>query len=354
MPKRLPRHLHRQVTQHGRTVWYFRRGHGPRTRITAPYDSQEFWAEYNAALAGTAAPAAKTTVPDHKTVAGALDLYRKSSAWADLSQATRGPSETIYQAIVATSGTHALVSITTDDIIATRDKHRDAPAQANHIIAALRRFFKWAADHSAEGGKLLKSDPTDGIKKLKPKKKGGIYTWTEDDIQKFEVQWPLGTRERLALDIMLYTGLARSDVVRLGKQHISRGQITIRMFKKRGDGTVSLPLLAPLQRSIDATPAGDLTFLVAQATGQPLPLSTFSQWFRKACRTAGCPGSPHGLRKAAAVRCALNGATVRQLMAMFGWGTEAMAILYTRQADKIRLASGAQDYMVAPEHKADK
>jgi len=36
-----------------------------------------------------------------------------------------------------------------------------------------------------------------------------------------------------------------------------------------------------------------------------------------------------GLRKAGAMRAAKNGATVNQLMALFGWKTEKMALLAT-------------------------
>ena len=42
-----------------------------------------------------------------------------------------------------------------------------------------------------------------------------------------------------ALDLLLYTGLSRGDVVRLGRQHVNNGVITFRMEKGRGDGVVS-------------------------------------------------------------------------------------------------------------------
>ena len=65
---------------------------------------------------------------------------------------------------------------------------------------------------------------------------------------------------------------------------------------------------------------------------------SFGTWFRRACNSAGCPGSAHGLRKAAATRAAENGATVLQLRALFGWRDDAMPSLYTRTADTARLA----------------
>jgi integrase len=36
---------------------------------------------------------------------------------------------------------------------------------------------------------------------------------------------------------------------------------------------------------------------------------SFGAWFREACKSAGVPGSAHGLRKAGATRAAENGAT---------------------------------------------
>ncbi len=129
-------------------------------------------------------------------------------------------------------------------------------------------------------------------------------------------------------------------MVRLGRQHISNGVITFRMEKGRGDGVVYPPVLPVLAATIAASKTGDLTFLVTEH-GTPFVKESFGNWFRQACREAGCPGSAHGLRKAGATRAAENGATVNQLMALFGWKTEKMALLYTRKADRRRLASTA-------------
>ena len=101
-----------------------------------------------------------------------------------------------------------------------------------------------------------------------------------------------------------------------------------------------------LAATIAATKIGDLTFLVTER-GTPMVKDSFGNWFRDACRAAGCPGSAHGLRKAGATRAAENGATVNQLMALFGWKTEKMALLYTRKADRKRLASQAAPLLVS-------
>jgi hypothetical protein len=63
-----------------------------------------------------------------------------------------------------------------------------------------------------------KANPMLEITLLKGKNSDGFHTWTDEEITRFEKRWPIGTRERLALDLLLYTGLARGDVVPLGKQ----------------------------------------------------------------------------------------------------------------------------------------
>src|SRR3977135_592665 len=89
-----------------------------------------------------------------------------------------------------------------------------------------------------------------------------------------------------------------------------------------------------------ATKIGDLAF-VATPTGGPMTKESFGNWFRLACKAAGVPGAAHGLRKAGATRAANNGATEAELEAIFGWRGGRMASLYTRQADRVRLARHA-------------
>jgi integrase len=80
---------------------------------------------------------------------------------------------------------------------------------------------------------------------------------------------------------------------------------------------------------------------------------SFGNWFRDACRTAKCPGTAHSLRKAGATRAAERGASERQLMAIFGWSTGKMAQLYTRAADRSRLARDAAALLL-PEQSENK
>ena len=157
----------------------------------------------------------------------------------------------------------------------------------------------------------------------------------------YERRWPLDTKERVWLDVLLYTGLRRGDAVVIGRQHVRGGIATLRTEKSQGQITVSLPIIPVLQRTLDAGPIGELAFICG-AKGKPLTKESFGKLFKKACKEAGLlKHSAHGCRKIAATRAAENGATVAQLEAIFGWKGGRMAALYTEAANRKRLALDA-------------
>jgi hypothetical protein len=59
--------------------------------------------------------------------------------------------------------------------------------------------------------------------------------------------------------MLLYTGQRRSDVIRFGKQHVRGKFLSFTQHKNRN---IELPIISELQKIIDASPTGDLTFLV--------------------------------------------------------------------------------------------
>lgn len=349
MPKPRPPFLHSERTRHGALVWYVRKNHGARIRIRASYDTPEFWQEYRAALEGAPAKPHRKNAKTY-SLAWALDRYRQSSAWSAFSNATRKQREVIFRHVIASAGDTPLADIDAEAIRNGRERRKDTPHTANSFIKAMRGFCAWCVE---EG--LMATNPTIGIKMLAGKNDAdGFHTWTQEELDRFEAYWPLGTRERLAFDLLLYTGLRRGDAVRVGLQHVRDGVITLRTEKHRmgkAGEQVFIPILPPLAASIAATKTGELTYLVSE-TGQPWVKESFGNWFRDVCRAAGCPGSAHGLRKAGATRAAEHGATERQLMAIFGWTTSKQATHYTRAADRARLALDAAKLLL-PGHAAN-
>ena len=84
--------------------------------------------------------------------------------------------------------------------------------------------------------------------------------------------------------------------------------------------------------------------------GSPLAPESLSMAFRRALRRAGITGySVHGLRKNAGVALADAGCDMREIMAILGHRTYAMALHYTKRADQRRRARSAIDKWEAAE-----
>lgn len=341
MPRPRYPHTHREISRHGKPIWYFRRGKGKRIRLDGDYGSAKFKEAYEAALTGE--PVAKPAGGGAGTLRWLWDRYRDSQAWAGLSVATRRQRENIMKHVLETSGDKALSLVTRKAIVAGRDRRKDTPAMARHFVETMRGLFAWAVD-----AEHVKVDPTLNVKVSKPKTEGH-HTWTDEECDLFEARWPIGTRERLAFDILLYTGFRRGDAARFGRQHVRNGLIHMTTEKGQGKVTVILPLLQPLADSITATRTGDMVF-IAKANGTGMSKEGFGNWFAEACEAAGVPGRAHGLRKAGATRAANRGASDAQLDAIFGWSGRGMAALYTKKANRQKLAEDAASFLM-PEPK---
>lgn len=111
---------------------------------------------------------------------------------------------------------------------------------------------------------------------------------------------------------------------------------------KRKPVSLEIPILAELQRIIDATtPTGKDTYLVTEF-GKPFSEKGFGNRFRTWCDEAGLRHcSAHGLRKAGSARLAEFGASDREIMAITGHQTAKEVDRYTKGARQKTLAASA-------------
>ena len=210
VPRPRPPHLHRETTRHGKTVWYFRPTKGPRIRIRAEIGTPQFDAEYQAAVSGERSP------PRRSAKTGSLEWliarYRETPAWLTFSLATRRQRENILRQVIETAGHIPYTEITQATISAGKDRRAQTPFQARHFLDTMRGLFEWAKE-----AQFVKTNPAALVKYPKLKSGGGFPVWSEDDVAAYEKHWPLGTRQRVWLAVLLYTGLRRGDAVRLGR-----------------------------------------------------------------------------------------------------------------------------------------
>lgn len=241
--------------------------------------------------------------------------------------ATRRQRENILKHVLETAGNQPLSRITKAAIIAGKD--RRPGHQGRHFLDTMRGLFKWAVDAG-----LVKEDPTDRVKVVKPKIKG-FAPWDEEDVAVYRHRWPIGSRQRVWLEVLIGTGLRRGDAVMLGKQHVRNGIATIKTEKT--DTEVTIPISPELAEILAIGPTGDLHF-ICNALGKPFTKASFGNAFAEACRKADIKKSAHGVRKYKATTAAYKGATEPELDAMFGWTGGRMAAHYTREASRRRLA----------------
>ena len=333
MPKpRLP-YLLRETTRHGRSVWYVRKGSGPRIRIRATFGTKAFNEEYQAALLGATIKGGY----QQESLAWLVEEYRGSTPWRALAHETRKQREVVFRQITEESGTAPFKGVERKHIVRGVERRADRPGAARHFLEAMRGLFKWAADLGH-----VPADPTAGV--TAPKKStSGHHTWTAAECRKFEERWPLGTRERVAYDVLSLTGMRRGDAVRLSDDYAMDGVVVIVDEKNGAD--VAIPISPVLEASLRAGPVGKTTWIAGERGG-PLTKESFGNWFGEACRAAGVPGRAHGLRKARATAAAEAGATEHELMAMFGWAEPRTAAIYTRKANRKKMAVAAVARMV--------
>jgi integrase len=226
---------------------------------------------------------------------------------------------------------------------ALRDEKAEFREAANARVKALRQVFAWATE-----ARHCQHNPAREVPYIRTGS-DGFHTWTVEEVQQYEHRHPIGSKARLALALLLYTGVRRSDVVGLGRQMERSGWLRFTETKGRERLTKvrEIPILPELRGVLDATPSGHLTYLVTEF-GKPFSAAGFGNKFRDWCDEAGLDHcSAHGLRKAGATIAADNGATEHQLMAIYGWESPKQAALYTRKANRKRLAGDAMHLLVA-------
>lgn len=349
--------------RHGNERYYFRRKGVPKIRLPGQPDTPEFAAHYQAALAKSKGelrePPTGLQRPQYGTWRWLCVQYFSSTRFKQLDPRTQRVrrqvlektcDEVIAPGAAETFGACPLSKMSRKAVRILRDRRADKPEAANERLKAIRRAFAWAIDDELSG---VSENPTRDVPYLKGRV-GGHHSWTPEEVAQFECFHPIGTKARLALALLLYTGQRRSDVVLFGRQHVQNGWLRFTQQKNRNRKpiTLALPILPVLQDIIDKSPVGDLTFLVTEY-GAPYTYDGFGNWFRRQCRLAGLSNcSAHGLRKAGATIAAENGATAHQLMHVFGWLTLKQAELYTRGAEQKRIAGGAM-HLLQRERKAD-
>ena len=329
----------------GKGYLYFRRN-GKRLPLPGPVGSPEFHEAYAAAMRGEAVPErprAEIERVKSGSFAEIIRTYQQSNEWA--AYAAKADRLTAFKRIeVEYKLAPVLVEKMTyaglKPLIDALAQHK--PGAARSLIAAFGCIFKIAKERG-----LLPANPLAGISKPKLSE-DGWYAWTEADVAAFRAFYPLGTMERLALEVFLNTALRCSDARRAGPATLTKdGKIALRQqkLKRYGqDAQVTIPIMPALRAALDAmTVIGTKSWLLTEE-GKGFDAAYLSARFRQWCRAVpdlNPEASAHGLRKLCATRLIDAGCTVPQAQAITGHKDPTMLMRYAATRNRERLADDA-------------
>lgn len=332
MTKIVLSYVQRFKDRHGKLRHYFRRPGFKRTPLPGLPGSAEFMAAYSEAERASRSVAEERTSPG--SIAALIVGYYQSAAFRSLQPQTQRTSRLILDRFRDDFGDLPARKLESRHLRTIFDAMADRPSAAKNLLKRLRAVCKFGVERG-----LLQSDPTQGVRVVVPKSEG-FRAWSEEDIARFEATWPEGSRARLALYLLLYTGQRRSDVVRMGWQHLTGD--ALEFTQKKTGVRLIIPLHRRLGDELARCATGNLTFLMTAHNG-PFTPEGFSNWFSECARKAGLPPSstPHGLRKAAARRLAEAGCSVLEIAAITGHASLKEVERYTKSAEQRRLAQAA-------------
>lgn len=306
----------------------------------APMDSPEFLKAYTDAAEG------KRQGPQRSARTGSLaagiDAFIASDSFLGRAPSTRQVWRRMMRDLRSRYGELPLRGLAARHIRA--DLAKLPPHPANNRLKVWRALGRFWLDAG-----LMDTDPARDVRKRQTPATQGHTPWTDADVEAFRRHWPIGTMQRLALELLAHTGAARVDVVKLGKQNITEDGWLV--YTRQKCGTIcTVPMTCPAPDWFPASPyladcieaAQRHMIFLSTARGASRSSKAFGAWFSAAARAAGIEAgkTAHGLRKWLAVSMAERGATAEQRMAILGHETSAQTRSYSKTADAKRIISG--------------
>jgi integrase len=329
------KHLVADTDRHGNMRYYVRVKGAKKKRVRGDPTSPEFMLAYVEALDLAQAEAKGETAKKREakgSVGWLIEKYLASTAFLDeLDEVTRKRRVVYMAEFRGAHGSKSISGMTRKALQSIMDawRRKHGPHAANDRLKTVRALWGFAVKQD-----YLDRDVSREVKAFRPKGEG-FHTWTPSEIARFLAHWPAGSAPRLAMTLMLCTGLRRDDAWRVGPQHVHKGRIRYTPLKtaKTSGVSIDIPIIPMLRDALKAGPQGGETFVVSKHGRTFKNREAFGNSFKQWCREAGLPHcSAHGLRKGGATLLAERGVSEAQLKAIFAWTDGKMPSLYTRKA----------------------
>lgn len=337
----LPKYVSMFLDRHGKERCKFRKVGCKTYNFTHPYGTSAFTEEYRRCIDSIrCSEGVARTSPTYQSIDDLVTRYLQSGDFRrQAKQVTLSKNRAIIERFRTKYGQLSAVEVEfqhLDKIITgEREKRNNGKRGGDFAAQKLRKELKRLFRYAVKLG-WISRNPVEFVEPITTKS-DGHHTWTEDEIVQFQAHWPLGTRQRLAMELMLWTAKRVDDARKLGPQHISRGELQTRDTKTGKPN--SIPIAPQLRRAIDAIETMNLCFVVTNY-GAPYSQKGLSQAFSKWCDDAGLNHcSAHGLRKAISRRMAESHATNPEMKSVTQHSGDAELAIYIRHASQRALAS---------------
>jgi hypothetical protein len=249
------------VDRHGRPRHYVRKPGHKLVPLPGLPGSPEFMAAYARAL--EAAPKATSEIGASRTRAGSVNAmivgYLGSGQFHGLAPATQQQYRRIFGRIRRDYGDLSIATLERKHVVLMVDAKAKTPVGARDFLRCLRLLTQYAVNIG-----VRENDPTAGVR-VKMPKSDGVRTWTEDEIARFEAAYAIGTKQRLALALLLTTAARRADVVKLGRGHIRDGLVC--MLQQKTGKHLAIPVTSELAAAINA--AAPMPMRLPPSAGMP-------------------------------------------------------------------------------------
>ena len=329
------KHVQRMIDRHGHERFYFRKAGTSRVTLPGKPGDAAFLAAYQSALASAHMPPAVKEpfgAPGsfHRLIA---DYYR-SIEFKRTKPSSQAVTRGILNRFQDEHGPRLVAQMERRHVAAIIAARFATPGAANSLLRKLRALIGYAIQTG-----WISSDPTARIKTFK---EGTHHTWTDAELAQFESHWPVGSRERTAYALALYTGQRRGDVVHMAWGDYDAKTGLIRVVQQKTGTELSVPVHRELRRALESWPQRHVTIL-ATKEGRGTSVAGFGNFMAEAIEKAGLPARCvlHGLRKAAARRLAEAGCSSLQIMAITGHKSLTEVERYTEAAQQVPRATDA-------------
>lgn len=220
------------VDRHGNVRIYVRRD-GRKVRLRNITSLENFAAGYRKALEEGPKTLEKPGRPPVRrdSLRWLVEMYFNCAEFQELGKSTQYARRGILDTICENYGTWPYKLMESGHVrTRVRDVKIEFPEAANNRVKAIRQVFKWAVEVG-----YADTNPARDIPRLKSNNPDGYHTWSVDEVHQFEDHHPIGTTARLAMALGLFTGVRRSDAVRLGRQVERDGLLLFHRAKKQGE-----------------------------------------------------------------------------------------------------------------------